>query len=343
MNSTPFEVVSDRDLQTLNTLAVPSVASHYVRVTGAEELQNALRFAQQHHLPVLVLGGGSNLILPERFAGLVIHIAIKGFTAIAEDEQHVWLRAGAGEVWQDLVEYCLQRNYFGLENLSLIPGTVGAAPIQNIGAYGVELDSVFAELSAIDRDSLDERRFDKNACEFRYRDSIFKQGLRDKVIIVSVTFRLNKQPQFNTGYAPLKEALAQVTPEELTARKVSAAVIAIRQSKLPDPAKTPNAGSFFKNPIVDAEQFAQLSARYPDVVSYPAPQGKVKLAAAWLVDKAGWRGHSEAGLGMHSQQALVLVNPGRCSGNRILDYARRIEEDVLEKFGVALEREPLAY
>ncbi|MCW8193351.1 UDP-N-acetylmuramate dehydrogenase [Proteobacteria bacterium 005FR1] len=340
---TSVDLFTGRSLQAFNTLAVPCMAAHYLWVSSREQLIVALQRAQREQLQVLVLGGGSNVVLPETFDGLVIHIGIRGFEVVREDDDHLWLRAGAGEIWQDLVEYCLEHNYFGLENLSLIPGTVGAAPIQNIGAYGVELESVFAELTAVDRQSQQEVVFDRAACEFNYRDSAFKHQLKDRYVITSVTFKLGKSPQLNISYAPLQDALEQAPREELTARMVSEAVCMIRRSKLPDPTQIPNAGSFFKNPIISREQFDALAARYPDIASYPVDAARVKIAAAWLLDKAGWRGKSEGGLGMHSKQALVLVNPGRCCGQQVLDYAAKIQQDILHRFGIELEREPVAY
>ncbi|MBW3568327.1 MAG: UDP-N-acetylmuramate dehydrogenase, partial [Proteobacteria bacterium] len=253
-----LDIISDRDLQPLNTLAVPSRAARYVCVTNEAMLKQALGFAQESKSPVLVLGGGSNVVLPQRFAGLVIHVAIEGIDVVAEDDDCIWIQAGAGEVWQDLVEYSLRKNCFGLENLSLIPGTVGAAPIQNIGAYGVELDTVFGTLTAVHRDSLQEQTFDAAACEFRYRDSVFKNRLRDALVITRVTLKLRKGAPLNIAYAPLQEALADIPVAQLTPRTVSDAVIAIRRSKLPDPARIPNVGSFFKNPVVNRTQFDAL-------------------------------------------------------------------------------------
>lgn len=331
------------DLQGLNTLAVPSVAAHYWRVHSKQELIAALQAAQEQGLEILALGGGSNVILPEQFPGLVVHMAIGGFEVAREDAEHVWLRVGGGVIWQDLVEYCLDHHYQGLENLSLIPGTVGAAPIQNIGAYGVELDSVFHSLTAIHRRSQQERTFNRDDCMFSYRDSIFKNALKDQYVITDVTFKLNKRPQLHLGYAALKEALADRDPHTIDARCVSEAVCSIRRSKLPDPNQIPNAGSFFKNPIVSRAQFERLQSEYPDIVYFPVDQEQVKLAAAWLLDKAGWKGHNAGGIGMHSRQALVLTNPGRCSGHQILDYGAKIQADIRRRFAVDLEREPIAY
>lgn len=330
-------------LQELNTLAVPSVAAHYSRVSSKAELGIALRTAAEQQLPVLILGGGSNVILPPCFPGLVIHMAITGFQVIEEDAQHVWLRVGAGVVWQDLVEFCLSQGYQGLENLSLIPGTVGAAPIQNIGAYGVELNRVFHSLTAVHQQTLREEQFDREACEFSYRDSVFKNRLKDQYVITDVTLKLNRQPELVVEYAPLKEALAQFAGGDIDARRVSEIVCAIRRSKLPDPGQIPNAGSFFKNPIVPLDQFRLLQRTYPDIAHFPVDETHVKLAAAWLLDKAGWKGHSDDGIGMHSKQALVLTNPGRRSGADIIAYGEKIQSDIKRRFGVDLEREPIAY
>ncbi len=338
-----FDASVDHDLQSLNTLAVPSRAARFVRVEDEAALKDALSFAREQRLPVLVLGGGSNVVLPERFDGLVIQVAIKGIGIVAEDDECAWVQAGAGETWQDLVEFALQGNLSGIENLSLIPGTVGAAPIQNIGAYGVELESVFDTLTAVHRESLEEQVFDAAACEFQYRDSVFKHRLRDTFVITHVTLKLCKHASLDITYAPLRDALKDVPAGELGPRTVSDAVIAIRRSKLPDPARIPNAGSFFKNPLVSHEQFEKLRRAHPGIVSYPVDAGRVKLAAGWLLEQAGWRGHQQEGVGMHERQALVLVNPGRTSGEHVLGYAQRIQEDIAKRFGVTLEREPVAY
>lgn len=338
-----LNILFDYDLQPLNTLGVPARAMQYVRATNEATLMQALAWAQQQGLRVLVLGGGSNVVLPEAFDGLVIQVAIIGIEMVAEDDEYACVQAGAGETWQDLVEFSMRQNLFGLENLSLIPGTVGAAPIQNIGAYGVELESVFETLTAADRATLQERVFNRTECEFRYRDSIFKNRLRDALVITRVTLRLRKRASLNISYAPLQEALADVPVAQLTPRQVSDAVIAIRRSKLPDPRDLPNAGSFFKNPVVSREKFLALKRDFPDIASYPMEDGSVKLAAGWLLEKSGWRGHLESGIGMHAKQALVLINPGRANGERVLDYARHIQQDVQRRFDVMLEREPVAY
>lgn len=331
------------DLQNFNTLAVPCRAACYWRVSSREELHRALTVARERQLRILLLGGGSNVILPSHFTGLVIHMAIAGYELLKEDEEQVLLRVGAGVVWQDLVDYCLNHNYFGLENLSLIPGTVGAAPIQNIGAYGVELEASFHSLTAVHLASGEERQFDRKDCEFSYRHSIFKTQLKDQYAITDVTFKLAKQARLVLNYAPLRQALEDLPQELINARRVSEAVCRIRRSKLPDPAQIPNAGSFFKNPVVSRQQLHVLQNSHPDIVFFPVDDKRVKLAAAWLLDRAGWKGNLEQGVGMHSQQALVLVNPGRRPAGQILAYSDRVQADIRRRFGVQLEREPIAY
>lgn len=331
------------NLQPLNTLAVPAFADWYVSVTKDTELREALLWARERSLPLLVLGGGSNLVLRDHFAGLVIHLRTQGKTCIAEDDQYVWLQVAAGENWHELVQYCLEQGFYGLENLSLIPGSVGAAPIQNIGAYGVEVCSLVHELTAMDVASGINVTFTRDACRFGYRDSVFKGELKDKYIITQVCFRLSKLPQLQLAYPALQQALANEVP--ITAQRVSEAVMAIRRSKLPDPAEIPNVGSFFKNPLVSAAQYQQLLARYPDIPAYPQADGQVKLAAAWLIDRAGWRGrkHGNHGARVHSQQALVLTNPQRQGGQAVLDLAAAVAASVLETFAVSLEMEPRIY
>jgi UDP-N-acetylmuramate dehydrogenase len=253
------------------------------------------------------------------------------------------LKVAAGENWHELVEYSLDNGFYGLENLSLIPGSVGAAPIQNIGAYGVELKDVFAELSALNIQSGLMVTFTNESCQFGYRDSIFKQSLKDQYIITSVTFKLRKVPELNLEYPALRAALIDIPEGEITVEQVSAAVIAIRQSKLPDPVQIPNVGSFFKNPIIPVSQFEHLKSSYPTIVSYPIDAQRVKLAAGWLIDQAGWRGREVNGVKVHRDQALVLTNPGKLEGKLILQLADSVVASVQEKFGVVLEMEPRVY
>lgn len=329
------------NLQKLNTLAVPAVANFYVAVHDDDELREALTFARTENLPLLVLGGGSNIVLRADFPGVVIQLKSQGKEVVAEDEHFVWLKVAAGENWHHLVEYTLDNALYGLENLSLIPGSVGAAPIQNIGAYGVEVKDLISELSALEICSGIVVNFTNESCRFDYRDSIFKQALKDQYVITSVTFRLRKTAQLNLSYPALRDTLAGL--DNPSPQAVSEAVIGIRQSKLPDPALTPNVGSFFKNPIINLAQLQVLRTTYPDIVSYPVDAARVKLAAGWLIDRAGWRGKEAAGVQVHAQQALVLTNPEKASGAAVLALAELIQQSVNAQFGVTLELEPRVY
>ena len=331
------------NLQNFNTLAVPAVAQYFVSVKNDDELREALAFARTENLPLLLLGGGSNIVLRDDFPGLVIHIKSQGREVVTEDDEFVWLKVAAGENWHQLVEYSLDNALYGLENLSLIPGSVGAAPIQNIGAYGVEIKELVAELSALNIRSGLLVTFTNESCRFAYRDSIFKQQLKDQYVITSVTFRLRKQPFLNLTYPALQAAFADIVEADISPQQVSAAVIQIRQSKLPDPAIIPNAGSFFKNPVIDQAQFDALKAQYPHIVAYPAALDQVKLAAGWLIDQAGWRGREVGGAKVHEQQALVLTNPHKSSGMAVLALAELIQQSVFNQFGVMLEMEPRTY
>lgn len=331
------------NLQKFNTLAVPALAQYFVSVKTDEELREAIAFARTENLPLLLLGGGSNIVLCDDFPGLVVQIKSQGREVVDENDEFVWLKVAAGENWHQLVEYSLANALYGLENLSLIPGSVGAAPIQNIGAYGVEVKELVTELSALNILSGLPVTFTNESCRFGYRDSIFKQALKDQYAITSVTFRLHKQPHLNLTYPALRAALADIVEEDITPQQVSAAVIDIRQAKLPDPAIIPNVGSFFKNPVIDQVQFKGLKARYPKIVAYSAAPEQVKLAAGWLIDQAGWCGREVGGAVVHDQQALVLTNPLKSSGTVVLALAELIRKSVFEQFGVMLELEPRIY
>jgi UDP-N-acetylmuramate dehydrogenase len=331
------------NLQKYNTLAVPAVADWYVSASNDIELHEALAYAREQKLPILVLGGGSNLVLRDNFYGLVIHIRSQGKDLVNENEDYVWLQVAAGENWHKLVEYSLAQGFYGLENLALIPGSVGAAPIQNIGAYGVELKDVFAELTALDIHSGLVVTFTADSCQFGYRDSIFKQSLKDQYIITSVTFKLRKIAQLVLDYPALRESFADRPIADITPLDVSNAVISIRQSKLPDPAELPNVGSFFKNPIVTSTIYRGLKNTWPELVAYPVDDNHFKLAAGWLIDRAGWRGRVQDGVEVHARQALVLTNPHKQSGNAVLALAATIQTSVQEVFGVWLEMEPRVY
>ncbi len=329
------------NLQKFNTLASPATADFFVGASSEAELLDAIKFARERNLPLLILGGGSNIVLHQDFHGLVIHVRLLGKELVKEDADFYYLRAAAGENWHELVEYCLDNHYWGLENLSLIPGSVGAAPIQNIGAYGVELKDVFSELTALDIKSGLSITFTADACQFGYRDSVFKQTLLDKYIITSVTLKLHKQTQPMLEYPALNQALAGYD-RPITPLDVSEAVCDIRRNKLPDPLQIPNVGSFFKNPIISESKLGQLLREYPDLVFYPAHSGHFKLAAGWLIDRAGWKGY-QGDACVHAQQALVLTNPQRRSGECVLALAEQIQQSVAKLFGVGLEQEPRNY
>lgn len=331
------------DLQGYNTLAVPARALFFATLATQDDVHEALAFARQQALPVMILGGGSNLVLRSDFPGLVLHLGLLGKTLVHEDEGFVWLRVAAGESWAKLVDYTLASHYWGLENLALIPGSVGAAPIQNIGAYGVELKDVFSELTAIHMVTGEEVIFSAETCDFGYRDSVFKQAQRDKYLITTVTLRLRKQPQLLCHYPALRDALKAHSPSAITPQLVYQTVCAIRRRKLPDPAKIPNVGSFFKNPVISCAQHEALRQAWPDIVSYHLDDQSVKLAAGWLIDRAGWRGFREGAVGVHQDQALVLTNEGRGRGDEVLSLANRISTSVEELFGVVLELEPRVY
>jgi len=288
--------------------------------------------------PLLILGGGSNILLTRDFDGLVLRNGIKGIGVVREDAQYVYVRVGAGENWHGFVQYALQRGWAGVENLSLIPGNVGAAPMQNIGAYGVELKEVFYELSAYHLEEKKVYTFSLNDCEFGYRESVFKRRYKGQFVILDVTFRLYKVPRLHTEYGAIREELEKMGVGELTIQAVAEAVVRIRQSKLPDPAEIGNAGSFFKNPTVTSLKFEELRGAFPDIVGYPGPAG-VKLAAGWLIEQCGWKGYLKGDAGCHDRQALVLVNYGHAGGREIYDLSEEILQSVKVKFGVELERE----
>lgn len=318
-----------------NSFHLEVKAAELAAVKTVEDLQKIIN----HKAPLLILGGGSNILFTKDVEGLVVKIEIQGIDEVKEDATHVYVRAGAGENWHGFVQYTMKRNWGGLENLSLIPGNVGAAPIQNIGAYGVELKDVFYELEAYDRKEKKVFAFGVNDCKFEYRDSIFKSTRKDRYIILNVTFILNKNPVLNTHYGAIREELKKMGVQSPTIQDVSQAVIKIRRSKLPDPAEIGNAGSFFKNPVVDQAKFLSLSEKYPEMPAYPHEDQSVKLAAGWLIEQCGWKGYRKGDAGVHEKQALVLVNHGKATGREIFELSEKILKSVHNKFGIFLVRE----
>ncbi len=324
-----------------NTFGVEASAHAYLPVTSAGVLEAVQRDAVLADMPRLILGGGSNILLTRDFPGLVLHMENKGIEIVEEDEDASYVRAAAGENWHQFVLWTLAQGLGGLENLSLIPGSVGAAPIQNIGAYGMEIKDRFHSLTLFDFETGEQSTLDKAACMFGYRDSVFKHRLRDRAVVLDVTFSLPKKWQAVIRYADVTKELAARKITEPTAQDISAAVIAIRARKLPDPAVIGNAGSFFKNPLVTVEQRDALLERYPQLVNYAQPDGGVKLAAGWLIDQCGWKGRNNGAAGVYEKQALVLVNRGGASGADIAQLAASIQTDVAQRFDVQLEPEPI--
>ena len=326
-------------LKPYNSFGLDVSARWFAEARDDHQVLEALQLAQQRGLELLVLGGGSNLLLTKDVDGLVLRIASQGLRIISESAEQVIVEAEAGEPWHPFVLWTLQQGLQGLENLSLIPGTVGAAPMQNIGAYGVEIKDVFAGLTAINRQSGEVRTFCLAECCFGYRDSVFRQQA-GQWLILRVRFALMRSGDLHLDYGPLRQRLLDMTIESPTAGDVSRAVCSIRSEKLPAPAELGNAGSFFKNPLVSESLANVLSLHYPGLVAYPAKAGQVKLAAGWLIERAGWKGFREGDAGIHALQALVLVNYGAATGNQLLALARKVQADIYSKFGVELEIEP---
>lgn len=330
---------TDVSLQPYNTFGIDVKARYFATVQNRQALCDVLSAEESRKHKLLILGEGSNILFTRDFDGLVIKMEIDGIEKIVDTDGEVWLKAGAGVVWHDLVEYCIEHNYGGIENLSLIPGTVGAAPIQNIGAYGVELSDVLVGLEALNRKTGQVRTFNRIACRFGYRDSIFKRRWKDKFVIAYITLVLQKKPVFKLDYGQLRQTLGEMGVTQPTVRTVSEAVCHIRRSKLPDPVELGNAGSFFKNPIISRAHFNELKQKFADLVSYPASDDTVKVPAGWLIEKCGWKGKRMGDAGVHDQQALVLVNHGKASGDDILKLAQAIQSDVARKFAIQLNPE----
>ncbi|WP_276349166.1 UDP-N-acetylmuramate dehydrogenase [Daejeonella sp. JGW-45] len=325
-------------LKNLNTFGVAASARWFADITTEEHLKEL--FADKHltSLPRLVLGGGSNVLFTGDFDGLVIHINIKGVQHRNEGD-HIYVSAGGGEVWNDLVNYCVKHQFAGMENLSLIPGSVGASPVQNIGAYGVELMDIFHSCRAFEIASGEMITFTREQCKFSYRDSIFKSAYKGLYIITEVTFKLSRIFKPNVSYGAIQQELDKRGIRVPGIKDVSDVVSHIRVSKLPDPGMIGNAGSFFKNPIIPVAKFIQLQSNFPDIVNYPAGEGFIKLAAGWMIEQCGWKGKASGNTGTWKNQALVLVNHGNATGNEILNFSSQIIDSVRSKFDVTLERE----
>jgi UDP-N-acetylmuramate dehydrogenase len=340
-------VISIREnisLKKLNTFGIDALAKYFLEVDSVSSIQTFLEDRKINSQQRLILGGGSNILFTKNFDGVVVKNCIKGIELLKQEEDYYYVKAGAGESWHGFVMHCIEKKYAGVENLSLIPGSVGAAPIQNIGAYGVEQKEVFFELEAIDLKEKQTITLNKSDCQFGYRDSIFKREAKGKFIITSVTFQLLKKPKLNTSYGAINQEMERMGVKEVSIASISQAVCNIRRSKLPNPEVLGNAGSFFKNPTISVEQYLELKKKFPDMVAFPpSPLGRAgvgwKLAAGWLIEQCGWKGKHFGNTGVHKDQALVLVNYGNANGSEVFELSGKIMESVKEKFGVELERE----
>ncbi|MHB1948442.1 MAG: UDP-N-acetylmuramate dehydrogenase [Gammaproteobacteria bacterium] len=325
------------DLRTFNTFGISVKAQHFTVVGKIEELSALLQDSTWKNIPKFILGGGSNILFTNDYSGLVIKNEIMGIEHLTEDDHHVWLKVGAGVNWHQLVMYCIDQGLAGLENLSLIPGTVGAAPMQNIGAYGVELKNVFQQLEAIRIKDGKLVIFDHHQCEFDYRDSIFKTKYKGEFFIVNVTLRLSKKSQFNITYGAIQDTLKEMKVDHLTLKAVSDAVIHIRRSKLPDPQVIGNAGSFFKNAIIPVEKFNELQKRFSEIPHFKTPMpDKIKISSGWLIEQCGWKGKRDGHVGVYDKQALVIVNYGSATGADVQLFVKQIQDSVRERFGIVL-------
>ncbi|MDR0792151.1 MAG: UDP-N-acetylmuramate dehydrogenase [Chitinophagaceae bacterium] len=335
-----MQIQQNVSLKHYNSFGVEASARFFAPFASLQDLEEIVSDKYFLQNKSMILGGGSNILFTKNFDGLVIKNNLKGIKLVKEDDEYYYVKAYGGELWHEFVLYCLSHNYAGVENLSLIPGTVGASPVQNIGAYGIEIKDVLYELEAFHLYEKSIWRFLLSACAFGYRDSIFKNNLKDKFVILNVTYRLRKQPVFNVSYGAIEQELEKMGVKELSIRAISQAVINIRTSKLPDPKQIGNAGSFFKNPVVEKEKYELLKTNFPAVVGYETPdKAMVKLAAGWLIEQCGWKGFRKGDAGVNAMQALVLVNYGNAKGSEIFDLSNEIIMSVEKKFGVKLSVE----
>jgi UDP-N-acetylmuramate dehydrogenase len=341
-----MQIQENISLRPYNTFGIDVKASHFASFSSVEELAELLtvNYKTAHPAGVpqttnLILGGGSNILFTGDVERLVLKNELKGIELVHEDAAYIYVKAAAGENWHGFVQHCIQHNWAGVENLSLIPGNVGASPMQNIGAYGVELQDVFWSLEAYHKDDKTIQTFTLSDCEFGYRESVFKRKYKEKFVILSVTFRLHKKPVFHTHYGAIEKELERMGVNDLNIAAISRAVVNIRSSKLPDPKLTGNAGSFFKNPSVSEDKYHLLKTKFPDLAAYKNTDGTYKLAAGWMIEQCGWKGYRKGDAGCHAKQALVLVNYGTATGKEIYDLSTEILTSVKDRFDVELERE----
>ena len=334
-----MNIIENYPLLKLNTFGVDVKAKYFTSINTINELIELTKTNVFKDLELLILGGGSNILFTKNFDGLVILNNIKGKEIIDQNQQSIFLKVGAGENWHELVMYCVDNGWGGIENLSLIPGNTGTAPMQNIGAYGVEIKETFVELEALEISSGKIVKFNNSDCEFGYRESVFKNKMKNQYIILNITLELKKNPVLNINYGDVKAILESQNIKNPAIKEVSNAIISIRQSKLPDPKKIGNSGSFFKNPIVSLNQLELIKKKYPNVVNYEINENEFKIAAGWMIERAGWKGKKFNNYGVHEKQALVLVNYGLANGMEIFELSEKIILDIKDKFGITLERE----
>jgi UDP-N-acetylmuramate dehydrogenase len=338
-----MKIEKNKSLKNNNTFGIDVRAREYVEIYDEEDLKQLLSLSELKDEPKLVLGGGSNILFTQDYNGIVIKNSIPGIKIIFENEKHCLVKTGAGVIWNDLVLFAVEKNLGGIENLIAIPGTVGAAPVQNIGAYGEELQNTFHSLKGIFLDSGNEIVFEKEECKFGYRESIFKNELKEKFIITYVILELYKNPQPVFNYGPIKNELDKLNKEIFSIKDISDIIAKIRNEKLPDPTAIGNAGSFFQNPEIDKEQFLELKKEHPEIPCFTTPHDKVKIPAGWLIEKCGWKGKRIQNVGVHEEQALVLVNYGNATGANILSLAQEIKISVIKTFGIELTEEVNIY
>jgi len=334
-----MNILENHSLLSYNTFGVDVKARYFIPVVSTSDLPAIIDFIHANNYRVIVLGEGSNILFTKDFDGIILQMQIGGIHVVKENDEYYWVKAGGGVKWHELVTNTLRAGMTGLENLSMIPGTVGAAPVQNIGAYGTEFREVMEALEAFMLETGEKKYFKNKECAFDYRDSIFKNELKDHFLISNVVFRLNKKPVFNLSYEPLKKKILESGKSDLTAIDISRAVMEIRQNKLPDPAITGNAGSFFKNPIVERSFWENLKNTYKLIPGHPATDTQMKIPAAWLIEQCGWKGKQVGNVGVHDQQPLVLINNGDANGTEIMNLSKKIQSSVKSKFGISLKPE----
>lgn len=334
-----MQIRENISLRPYNTFGIEARARYFTTFQQLDDLNEILDSPLIMHHSSLILGGGSNILLTKDFDGLVLKNEIGGIDVVKEEEEFVYVKAGAGVNWHRLVQHCVENGFAGMENLSLIPGNVGASPMQNIGAYGVEIKDIFHELEAFHLKDHSMQTFSLDACEFGYRESVFKRRYKGQFVITSVTYRLNKKPVFHTGYGAVQQELDKMGVQQLSIKAISQAVINIRSSKLPDPKEVGNAGSFFKNPVIEKAHLQNLQQDFPGIPIFPFDEGRVKIPAGWLIEQCGWKGYRKGDAGCYPKQALVLVNYGQAKGEEIYALSEEILQSVKEKFGIELERE----